>query len=93
MRKGNYDPEGLLDESSTGRYCRSGGFNIPGVVAQLVGMVASGLWINSMAFVGPWSKATAGSDFSVFTGLIAAGVVYWLMARRSIANENAALQK
>jgi NCS1 family nucleobase:cation symporter-1 len=93
MRKGNYDPEGLLDESSKSRYWRSGGFHIPGVVAQLVGMVASALWINSMAFVGPWSKATAGSDFSVFTGLIAAGVTYWLMARRSIANENAALQK
>ena len=38
---------------AAGRYWRNNGFNIPGVVAQLAGMVASCLWIDSTAFVDP----------------------------------------
>jgi NCS1 family nucleobase:cation symporter-1 len=90
LRRGVYDAPALLDESSRGRYWRNGGFHIPGVVAQLVGMVASALWIDSVAFSGPLSKAAGGSDFSVFTGLIAGGLVYWLLARRSLPREAAA---
>jgi NCS1 family nucleobase:cation symporter-1 len=87
LRRGAYDAPALLDETSRGRYWRNGGFHIPGVVAQLVGMVASGLWIDSAAFSGPLSKAAGGSDFSVFTGLIAGGLVYWLLARHSVPRE------
>ncbi len=90
LRRGVYDPPALLDETPRGRYWRNGGFHLPGVVAQLVGMVASGLWIASAAISGPLSRAAGGSDFSVFTGLLAAGAVYWLLARRSVRRETRA---
>jgi len=87
LRKGRYSASALVDESRGGRYWRSGGFHVPGVVAQLLGMVASALWINSVAFVGPLSSMTGGSDFSVFTGLLVGGGVYWLLAAKSVAAE------
>jgi cytosine/uracil/thiamine/allantoin permease len=93
LRRGRYDAAALVDESSRGRYWRHGGFFLPGVVAQLVGMVAAALWINSMAFVGPLSKVAGNSDFSVFTGLIAGGAVYWLLARRPVRTETQALDE
>jgi hypothetical protein len=54
-------------------------------------MVASALWIDSVAFVGPLSHASNGSDFSVFTGLLVGGLVYWALARPGVARETAAL--
>jgi purine-cytosine permease-like protein len=81
LRKGKYDPVALL-QSRGGRYWRQNGFNIPGVVAQLAGMAASCLWIDSTAFVGPLSSRTSGSDFSFFTGLLVGGLVYFLLGRR-----------
>ena len=66
---------------------RHNGFNIPGVIAQLAGMVASCLWIDSTAFVGPFSSRTSGSDFSFFMGLVVGGLVYWLLGRRSVRAE------
>jgi len=87
LRKGRYSASALVDESRGGRYWRSGGFHVPGVVAQLLGMVASALWINSVAFVGPLSSMTGGSDFSVFTGLLVGGGVYWLLAAKTVAAE------
>jgi purine-cytosine permease-like protein len=91
LRRLRYDAAALVDESPRGRYWRSGGFFVPGVIAQLLGMVASALWINSLAFVGPLSKAADNSDFSVFTGLVVGGVAYWLLARRSVERESAEL--
>ena len=83
LRKGKYDPAALL-QSRGGRYWRQNGFNIPGVVAQLAGMAASCLWIDSTAFVGPLSSRTSGSDFSFFTGLLVGGLVYFLLGRRAV---------
>jgi NCS1 nucleoside transporter family len=91
LRRNRYDAAALIDESSRGRYWRSGGFFLPGVIAQLLGMVASALWINSSLFVGPLSRAAHDSDFSVFTGLIVGGATYWLLARRPVRAETAAL--
>jgi purine-cytosine permease-like protein len=89
LRRGKYEPEDLL-RSRGGRYWRNNGFNVPGIVAQLAGMVASCLWIDSSAFVGPLSSRTSGSDFSFFTGLLVGGLVYFLLARRSVRAEIAA---
>jgi nucleobase:cation symporter-1, NCS1 family len=91
LRRGAYDAAALVDGSRRGRYWRNGGFFLPGITAQLVGMVAAALWINSSAYVGPLSHAAGESDLSVFTGLIAAGVVYWVLARKAVTRENAAL--
>jgi purine-cytosine permease-like protein len=86
LRRGKYDPAALL-QSRGGRYWRNGGFNIPAVVAQLLGMAASCLWLNSTAFVGPLSSRTSGSDFSFFLGLLVGGAAYWLLGRRAIRAE------
>jgi len=86
LRRGKYDPAALL-QSRGGRYWRYGGFNIPAVVAQLLGMAASCLWLNSTAFVGPLSSRTSGSDFSFFLGLLVGGAAYWLLGRRAIRAE------
>ncbi|MGA3351801.1 MAG: hypothetical protein ABSD85_01285 [Acidimicrobiales bacterium] len=57
------------------------------MVAQLAGMAASCLWIDSTAFVGPLSSRTSGSDFSFFTGLLVGGLVYWLLGRGAVRAE------
>ena len=86
LRRGRYDAASLVARRG-GRYWRNGGIHWPGVVAQVLGMLAALLWIDSPAFVGPLSNRTNGSDFSVFTGIIVGGLVYWLMARRSVPSE------
>lgn len=75
-RKGRYDAEALFDESAPGQ------IRWPAIIAQVVGMVAAALWINSTAFVGPISAATGGSDFSIFAGFLVAGAVYAALDRR-----------
>jgi purine-cytosine permease-like protein len=89
LRRGKYDPTALL-QNRGGRYWRHSGFNVPGVIAQVAGMVASCLWIDSSAFVGPLSSRTSGSDFSFFTGLLVGGLVYFVLARRQVEAETAA---
>ena len=91
LRRGQYDAPALLNVTSRGRYWRNGGFHLPGVTAQIVGMAASALWIDSTAFHGPLSSVTGGSDFSVFTGLAGGGLTYWLLARRGVRRETAEL--
>lgn len=86
LRRGRYEAADLL-RSRGGRYWRNGGFHLPGVVAQILGMVASCLWIDSPAFVGPFSSRTSGSDFSFFMGIGVAAVAYWVLARRGVKTE------
>ncbi len=86
LRRGEYKATDLL-RTRGGIYWRNQGFHVPGVVAQIVGMVASCLWIDSGAFVGPLSSRTSGSDFSFFMGLVFGGLAYWLLARRSVRAE------
>jgi NCS1 family nucleobase:cation symporter-1 len=86
LRRGQYEATDLL-RSHGGIYWRNRGFHLPGVVAQITGMVASCCWIDSGAFVGPLSSRTSGSDFSFFMGLLVGGLAYWLLARRSVRAE------
>ena len=91
LRRQRYDAQSLVDTSSRSRYWRNGGFFLPGIVAQVLGMAAAAMWISATALQGPLSAATDGSDFSVFTGLGVGGLVYWLLARRAVAEETASL--
>jgi nucleobase:cation symporter-1, NCS1 family len=96
LRKNRYDTAGLLDER--GRYYRRGGVYWPAVIAQVVGMIAAALWLNAysttaLSYEGPLASrigGSYGSDFSVFMGLIVGGVVYWLLARRTVRAEGEA---
>ncbi|NUP67143.1 MAG: thiamine permease [Nonomuraea sp.] len=75
-RKGRYDAEALFDERAPGQ------IRWPAIIAQVLGMIAAALWINSAVFVGPLSEATGGSDFSIFAGFLVAGVAYALLVPR-----------
>lgn len=86
LRRGRYDAASL-ERRTGGRYWRNGGFHLPGVIAQVLGMVAALMWIDSPAYVGPLSSRTQGSDFSVFTGLLVGGLVYFVLACRSVPKE------
>jgi purine-cytosine permease-like protein len=78
-RRNRYDAPGLL-AGAGGAYWYSGGVHWPGVIAQVAGMVAALLWLNSPIWVGPLSKAFGGSDMSVFLSALVAGGVYLAMA-------------
>jgi NCS1 family nucleobase:cation symporter-1 len=71
-----------------GLYFRNDGIHVPGIVAQLVGMLAAASWLNAYpAWTSPLSNHTGGADFSVFMGALFGGALYWLLARRSVAGE------
>jgi nucleobase:cation symporter-1, NCS1 family len=97
LRKNRYDHDGLLNERG-GRYYRNGGFHWPAITAQVLGMVAAALWLNAfsssaLSYVGPLASRNGGpfgSDFSVFIGLFVGGLVYYVLASRSVRAEGEA---
>lgn len=92
LRRGRYSPRGLM-QTAGGIYWRNGGFNIPGLVAQLVGMIATASWLNAYpAWTSPLSNHTGGADFSVFMGALFGGGIYYLLTRDAIAAEVAATE-
>jgi nucleobase:cation symporter-1, NCS1 family len=86
MRRGTYDSRSLLT-GRAGIYWRNEGVHVPGVVAQLVGMLAAASWLDTTVWQGPLSKATNFADFSVFMGATFGAGVYYLLARRSVTRE------
>ncbi len=86
MRRGRYDSRALLT-GRAGIYWRNDGVHVPGVVAQLVGMLAAASWLDTTVWQGPLAKATDAADFSVFMGALFGAGVYYLLARRSVARE------
>jgi nucleobase:cation symporter-1, NCS1 family len=93
LRGNRYDAAALLDERG-GRYFRRGGVHWPAIIAQVLGMVAAALWLNAYSpYVGPLAGrygGLLGSDFSVFLGLLVGGLVYALLAARTVRAEAAA---
>ena len=88
LRRGRYDSRSLLS-GRAGIYWRRGGIHLPGVVAQLIGMLAAASWLDTTVWKGPLSTATNGADFSVFMGALFGGAVYFVLARRGVAAEAA----
>ena len=62
---------------------------MPGVVAQVIGMLAAASWLDTTVWKGPLSSATGGADFSVFMGAVFGACVYLLLARRTVPAEAA----
>jgi len=93
LRRNRYDHDALLNERA-GRYYRNGGVHWPAVIAQVLGMVCAALWLNAYSpYVGYFASRNGGplgSDFSVFIGLVVGGVVYYLLARKSVRAEGEA---
>ena len=90
LRRNRYDSDSLLNERG-GLYYRNGGFHWPALIAQLIGMVTAALWLNAYSpYVGYFASrhgGPLGSDFSVFIGLIVAGLIYGLLAGRTVRAE------
>lgn len=86
MRRGRYDSRALLTDRG-GLYWRNGGFHIPAVVAQVLGMVGAAMWIDTTVYKGPLSSATNGADLSIFMGAVIAAVVYAALAWRGVRVE------
>ncbi len=94
LRRNRYDHNALLNERG-GRYFRKGGVHWPAIIAQVAGGVAAYLWLNAstggvLASTGPLSGRAAGSDFSVFIGLVVGGLVYYLLAGPAVRAEGEA---
>lgn len=90
LRRGRYD-SGALMQTARGLYFRRGGIHWPGVIAQLIGMLAAASWLNAYpAWIAPLSTHTGGADFSVFMGALFGAGSYFLMTRRSVPREAAA---
>jgi NCS1 family nucleobase:cation symporter-1 len=93
LRRNRYDPDALLNVRG-GRYFRTGGVHWPAVIAQVLGMVCAAFWLNAyppyVAYFASRNGGAFGSDFSVFIGLFVGGVVYYLLARKSVRAEGEA---
>lgn len=87
LRRGAYDPTALLRSARGGRYWGRRGFNVAGITAEIAGIVAAAMCMNSSLFVGPVSTATGGSDLSVVSGVLVAAAVYWLLGRKNVARQ------
>ncbi len=87
LRQGRYDIDALTTDRG-GRYRRPGGVHLPGVTAQLLGMIAALLCINTSVFVGPVASALGGADLSVPAGFLVGATVYYLLARTSVPAES-----
>jgi nucleobase:cation symporter-1, NCS1 family len=87
LRRGRYDSRSLL-ASRGGLYWRRGGVHWPAIIAQLVGMAASAAWLNAYSPYVSWlSTHAGGSDFSIFTGPAVGGLLYYILAGRTVRAE------
>jgi purine-cytosine permease-like protein len=81
-----YEPAALF-ASRSGPYWVTGGYRVPGLVALVLGAVASACCINTAIFTGPVARAMDGADLSIPAGIVVAGIVYWIGARQQIHRE------
>jgi nucleobase:cation symporter-1, NCS1 family len=88
LRRGRYDSRSLLS-GRAGIYWRTGGIHVPGVVAQVIGMLAAASWLDTTVWKGPLSSVTGGADFSVFMGALFGAGAYLLLARHTVRAEAA----
>ncbi|HLI40508.1 MAG TPA: cytosine permease [Streptosporangiaceae bacterium] len=86
-----------LRSARDGLYWRNGGIHWPAVIAQVVGMVATLMWINAAtafpAYTGPISNhfpGLAGGDFSWAIGIVVGALVYLILGGRAVRREAAA---
>jgi NCS1 family nucleobase:cation symporter-1 len=83
MRDGKYDATDLMRWGG-GRYWYSGGICWAGMLAFLIGLGASFLFMNGDLYASPlMARYFGGTDLSFEAGLIVAGLIYYFMKRRT----------
>jgi purine-cytosine permease-like protein len=78
-RKGGYDThdiQAFAQARRGGRYWFTGGWNIPAVVAWVVGATFGVLAVNTALYVGPLANIAGGVDLSTIGSAVLAGVIY-----------------
>jgi purine-cytosine permease-like protein len=97
LRKFSYRAGELQRTDAGSAYYRRGGIFWPGVVAQFVGMIGSiealsptfrmPTWLHAINHAFGGTAPGYGADFSVFTGMAVGGLVYLLLAGRTVRRE------
>lgn len=82
LRRNRYDGLDLFDDRPGGRYWYTGGWGVPGLVAFVVGTVASALCLSTDVWTGPIAEALGWIDLSVPVGVIVAGGLYAALSRK-----------
>jgi purine-cytosine permease-like protein len=94
LRRYRYVPAELQDTTRTSLYWGSGGIFWPAIIAQAVGTVIAVLSISQSAipYYGLIARALGSRsggypDFSIFFGIVAAGLVYFVLARAAVRRQ------
>jgi nucleobase:cation symporter-1, NCS1 family len=82
LRRNRYDGLALGDESRTGPFWYTGGFNPAGVLALGAGVAASAVCVDSV-YTGPVAAALGGVDLALPAGVVVTSAVYAVLARRA----------
>ena len=90
LRRGRYDSD-ALHAARHGVYWVRGGFRPPAFIALAAGIVLSLLMIDTTVYSGPVANALDGADLSIPAGFAVTALIYWALARRSVAAEASAL--
>jgi purine-cytosine permease-like protein len=86
LRGRRYDHRGLF-QGAGGVYWRNNGIHVPALIAEVLGMIAATLFIDTPSFVGPLSNALGGADYSIWAGLLVGGLSYFFLARAGVTRE------
>ena len=89
LRRQRYAPLELQRSDQGSLYWRTWGVNWRAIIAQAAGSVASILAFDQPFYVGPFARlfGGGGADFSVFTGVLVGGIVYFLLAAGTVRRE------
>ena len=83
MRDGNYDSEALM-QWGHGAYWYGDGILWPGVIAFVVGLLATLLFSNSDLYASPlMTGLLGGTDLSFEAGILSAGLLYYGLQRQA----------
>jgi purine-cytosine permease-like protein len=97
LRRSRYVPAELQKTGKDSLYWRTGGVFWPAIIAQLVGMFAAisclsatfslPHWLNEVTFHTTHYPADYGADFSIFAGMIVAGLIYLVLGARGVRSQ------
>ena len=88
LRRNRYNGPDLFQERPGGPFWYTGGWNIPGMFAAVLGAASSALFLNTSLYVGPLSAAMGNIDLSVPVALVVTSGVYVLWTRLAPAERN-----
>jgi len=79
--KGQYKPLELHFINSTSSYWYTSGYNIPAVLAWVVGLIIGLMFTSTTIFAGPLVAVVGGIDLSFTSSAIVGGLLYWVLLK------------